>query len=166
MSRPVPKIYTGNTVKKRDRLSFKNFVLEVIEDTFINEFTPTSSSLDSATQTLFTLFLGPKDADGDVSGSAGYFTDRDDILGYRFTYEELQVDNAYDYLDVFLYGVKQDRSKYDVKLFDGEGTELLSGQYASGSKEIRMVFNEDITRVPLEVPTNAFTIKGKIVEVE
>jgi len=161
MSRPVPKIYAGNTVKKRDRLSFKNFVLEVIEDTFINEFTPTSSSLDADTQTLFTIFLGPKDGNSD-----GDLLDRVDIQGYRFTYEELQVDNAYDYLDVFLYGVKQDRSKYDVKLFDGAGTELLSGQYASGSKEIRMVFNEDITRVPLEVPTNAFTIKGKIVEVE
>jgi hypothetical protein len=161
MSRPVPKIYAGNTVKKRDRQSFKNFVLEVIEDTFINEFTPTSSSLDADTQTLFTIFLGPKDGNSD-----GDLLDRVDIQGYRFTYEELQVDNAYDYLDVFLYGVKQDRSKYDVKLFDGAGTELLSGQYASGSKEIRMVFNEDITRVPLEVPTNAFTIKGKIVEVE
>jgi len=161
MSRSVPKIYAGNTVKKRDRESFKNFVLEVIEDTFINEFTPTSSSLDTDTQTLFTLFLGPKDGNSD-----GDLLDRVDIQGYRFVYEDLQVDNAYDYLDVFLYGVKQDRTKYDVKLFDGEGTELTSGQYASGSKEIRMVFNEDITRVPLEVPTNAFTIKGKIVEVE
>jgi hypothetical protein len=138
MSRKVPKIYAGNTVKKRDRQSFKNFVLEVIKDTFINEFTPTSSSLDSSTQTLFTLFLGPKDA----------------------------VDNAYDYLDVYLYGVKQNRDKYDVKLYDGEGTELLTGQFASGSKEIRMIFNEDITRVPNDVPDNAFTIKGKIVEIQ
>jgi len=161
MSRKVPNIYAGNTVKKRDRQSFKNFVLEVIEDTFINEFTPTSSSLDSNTQKLFTLFLGSKDGNND-----GDLLDRVDIEGYRFTYEDLQVDNAYDYLDVFLYGVKQDRTKYDVKLYDGVGTELLSGQYASGSKEIRMIFNEDITRVPLEVPTNAFTIKGKIVEIE
>ena len=161
MARQVPNIYSGNTQKKRDRLSFKNFVLEVIEDTFINEFNPTSSSLDANTQTLFTLFLGPKDGNND-----GDLLDRVDIDGYRFTYEDLQVDNAYDYLDVFLYGVKQDRSKYDVKLYDGVGTELLSGQYASGSKEIRMIFNEDITRVPLEVPTNAFTIKGKIVEIE
>jgi len=89
-----------------------------------------------------------------------------DVAGYRFTYEELQVDNAYDYLDVYLYGVKQDRTKYDVKLFDGNGIELTSGQYASGSKEIRMIFTEDITRVPTEVPKEAFTIKGKIVEVE
>ena len=59
MSRPVPNIYVGNSVKKRDRLSFKNFVLEVIEDTFINEFEPTSASLDSDTQTFFTLFLFP-----------------------------------------------------------------------------------------------------------
>ena len=161
MSRPVPKIYAGNTVKKRDRLSFKNFVLEVIEDTFINEFTPTSSSLDADTQTLFTLFLGPKDGNSD-----GDLLDRVDILGYRFTYEELQVDNAYDYLDVFLYGVKQDRSKYDVKLFDGEGTELTSGQYASGSKEIRLIFKEDITRIPTEVDRTDFLIKGKIVEIE
>ena len=160
MSRKVPKIYAGNTVKKRDRQSFKTFVLEVIKDTFINEFTPTSSSLDSATQKLFTLFLGSKDGNND-----GDLLDRVDINGYRFNYEDLQVDNAYDYLDVYLYGVKQDRSKYNVKLFDGVGTELTTGQYASGSKEIRMVFNEDITRVPLEVPTDAFIIKGKIVEI-
>ena len=153
MSRKVPKIYAGNTVKKRDRQSFKNFVLEVIKDTFINEFTPTSSSLDSNTQTLFTLFLGSKDGNDD-----GDLLDRVDINGYRFNYEDLQVDNAYDYLDVYLYGVKQNRDKYDVK--------LLTGQFASGSKEIRMIFNEDITRVPTEVPDDAFTIKGKIVEIQ
>lgn len=156
MSRPVPNIYVGNTVKKRDRQSFKNFVLEVIEDTFINEFEPTSASLDSATQTLFTLFLGPTDKTGSIP----------DIAGYRFTYEDLQVDNAFDYLDVFLYGVKRDRSEYDVKLFDGSGTELTSGQNAIGTKEIRLIFKEDITRIPTEVDRTDFTIKGKIVEIE
>tara|TARA_R110000803_G_scaffold67010_1_gene128620 strand:- start:62 stop:547 length:486 start_codon:yes stop_codon:yes gene_type:complete len=161
MSRKVPKIYAGNTVKKRDRQSFKTFVLEVIKDTFINEFAPTSSSLDASTQKLFTLFLGEKDGNDD-----GDLLDRVDIGGYRFNYEDLQVDNAYDYIDIYLYGVKQDKSKYNVKLFDGEGAELTSGQYASGSKEIRMIFDEDITRVPLDVPLDAFTIKGKIVEIE
>jgi|TARA_R110002153_G_scaffold33848_2_gene101643 hypothetical protein len=161
MSRRVPKIYAGNTVKKRDRQSFKTFVLEVIKDTFINEFAPTSSSLDASTQKLFTLFLGEKDGNDD-----GDLLDRVDIGGYRFNYEDLQVDNAYDYIDIYLYGVKQDKSKYNVKLFDGDGAELTSGQYASGSKEIRMIFDEDITRVPLDVPLDAFTIKGKIVEIE
>ena len=117
--------------------------------------------MDSATQKLFTLFLGSKDGNND-----GDLLDRVDIGGYRFNYEDLQVDNAYDYIDVHLYGVKQDKSKYNVKLFDGDGTELTSGQYASGSKEIRMIFGEDITRVPLDVPLDAFTIKGKIVEIE
>ena len=161
MNRPVPNIYVGNSVKKRDRLSFKNFVLEVIEDTFINEFKPTSSSLDPISQSLFTLFLGPKDGNSD-----GDFLDTQDIVGYKFNYEDLQYDNAYDYLDVFLYGVKQDRSKYDVELYNGSGVQLTSGQFASGSKEIRMIFTEDITRVPTEVPIDAFTIKGKIVEIE
>jgi len=156
MSRPVPNIYVGNTVKKRDRQSFKNFVLEVIEDTFINEFEPTSASLDSATQTLFTLFLGPTDKTGSIP----------DIEGYRFTYEDLKVDDAFDYLDVFLYSVKQDRSKYDVELYDENGTQLTSGQYASGSKEIRFIFNQDITRIPTEVDRTDFLIKGKITEIE
>jgi len=156
MARKVPDIYSGNTQKKRDRQSFKNFVLEVIEDTFINEFEPTSASLDSETQTLFTLFLGPTDKSGSIP----------DIAGYRFTYEDLQVDNAYDYLDVFLYSVKQDKSKYDVELYDGNGTQLTSGQYASGSKEIRLIFNEDITRIPTEVDRTDFVIKGKITEIE
>lgn len=156
MSRPVPNIYVGNTVKKRDRLSFKNFVLEVIEDTFINEFEPTSSSLDPVSQSLFTLFLGPTDKPGSIP----------DIAGYRFTYEELQVDNVYDYLDVFLYSVRQDRSKYDVELYDENGIQLTSGQYASGSKEIRFIFKEEITRIPTEVDRTDFLIKGKITEIE
>ena len=156
MSRPVPNIYVGNTVKKRDRLSFKNFVLEVIEDTFINEFEPTSASLDPVSQSLFTLFLGPTDKTGSIP----------DIAGYQFTYEDLQVDNAYDYLDVFLYSVKQDKSKYDVELYDGSGTQLTSGQYATGTKEIRFIFNDEITRIPTEVDRTDFVIKGKIVEIE
>jgi hypothetical protein len=109
--------------------------------------------------------LGPKDGNND-----GDLLDRVDIAGYRFTYEDLQVDNAYDYLDVYLYGVKQDRSKYDVELYDDGGTQLLSGQYASGSKEIRMIFTENITKEPLAVLSesglSAFTIKGKITEIE
>jgi hypothetical protein len=156
MARKVPDIYSGNTQKKRDRQSFKNFVLEVIEDTFINEFEPTSASLDPVSQSLFTLFLGPTDKSGSIP----------DIAGYQFTYEDLQVDNAYDYLDVFLYSVKQDRSKYDVELYDGSGTQLTSGQYASGTKEIRFIFNEDITRIPTEVDRTDFLIKGKITEIE
>lgn len=161
MSREVPNIYTGNTVKKRDRESFKDFVIEVITDTFINEFTPTEISLDTETETLFTIVLGPVDANSD-----GDLSDRIDIKGYRFNYEDLQVDNAIDYIDVYLYGVKQNKNKYSVQLFDIDGNQLNSGQFAKGTVELRFVFNENITRVPTEVPKEAFTIRGKIVEIE
>ena len=66
MARKKPIVNIGSTQKKRDREFFKNFVLEVIEDTFINEFIPTSISLDVETETLFTLVLN----------------------GYRFVYED------------------------------------------------------------------------------
>jgi len=45
MRRKVPNIHIGSTTKKRDRESFKNFVLDVITDTFIYEYSPTSISL-------------------------------------------------------------------------------------------------------------------------
>ena len=127
MSRKVPNIFAGNTVKKRDRLSFKNFVLEVIEDTFIFEFTPTSISLDE-TQELFTLNLN----------------------NIRFVYEDLQVDDAKDYLDVYLFGVKQPKTRYSVS-FD--------------ETSITIVFSESITRVPTDVVRTDFEVKGKLAEV-
>ena len=127
MSRKVPKIYAGNTVKKRDRQSFKNFVLEVIEDTFLYEAAPTTIPLDGDTQTLFTLVLD----------------------GYRFVYEELVVSDSKDYLDVYLYGVKQ-IDNYDVT-FD--------------ATSITITFTESITRVPTDVVRTDFEIKGKITEI-
>ena len=96
MARKKPNIDLGNITKRRDREFFKNFVLEVIEDTFIFEVEPTSISLDGDTQTLFTLVLN----------------------GYRFVYEDLIVSDSKDYLDVYLYGVKQIEnyawSKYEI----------------------------------------------------
>ena len=128
MSRKVPKIYAGNTVKKRDRQSFKNFVLEVIEDTFLYEATPTTIPLDGDTQTLFTLVLD----------------------GYRFVYEELVVSDSKDYLDVYLYGVKQ-IDNYDVT-FD--------------ATSITITFTKSITLKPTDgVVAVDFEIKGKITQI-
>jgi hypothetical protein len=127
MARKKPKIDLGNITKRRDREFFKNFVLEVIEDTFIFEVEPTSISLDGDTQTLFTLVLN----------------------GYRFVYEDLIVSDSKDYLDVYLYGVKQIEN-YDVT-FD--------------STSITITFTESITRVPTDVVKSHFEIKGKITEI-
>ena len=144
MARQKPNIDMGSTTKQRDKESFKNFVLEVIKDTFIFEATPTSISLDVPTQTIFTLTLD----------------------GYRFVYEDLQVDNAIDYIDVYLYGVKQRKSRFSIKLYNSIGELLTSSQYARGATKIEFVFNESITRVPTDVVASDFNIKGKIAEVE
>lgn len=127
MARKKPIINIGSTQKKRDREFFKNFVLEVIEDTFIFEVTPTSISLDSGTNTLFTLVLD----------------------GYRFVYEDLIVSDSKDYLDVYLYGVKQ-IDNYNVT-FD--------------ATSITIIFTESITRVPADVVRTDFEIKGKITQI-
>ncbi len=125
-TRPRPHIEIGNITKRRDRESFRQFVLEVIDDTFIYEFTPTSISLSGE---LFTL----------------------NLEGYRFVYEDLVVDDAIDYVDVYLYGVKQPKDRFDVT-FD--------------SDSITITFTESITRVPAEVVRTDFEIKGKITEIE
>lgn len=124
-TRPKPHIDLGSITKKRDRQSFKNFVLEVIEDTFIFEVAPTSISLNGE---LFTLVLN----------------------GYRFVYEDLVVADSKDYLDVYLYGVKQPSDRYEVT-FD--------------STSITITFTESITRVPADVVRTDFEVKGKIAEI-
>ena len=128
MARKKPNIDLGNITKRRDRESFKNFVLEVIEDTFLYEVTPTTISLDGATQTLFTLVLS----------------------GYRFVYEDLVVSDSKDYLDVYLYGVKQ-IDNYDVT-FD--------------ATSITITFTKSITLKPTDgVEAVDFEIKGKITQI-
>jgi len=125
MARRKPNIDVGSITTKRDRESFKNFVLEVIEDTFIFEVIPTSISLDGD---LFTLVLN----------------------GYRFVYEDLVVADSKDYIDVYLYGVKQADGKYGVTFND---------------TSITISFYESITRVPAEVERTDFEVKGKIAEI-
>jgi hypothetical protein len=124
-TRPKPHIDLGSITKKRDREAFKNFVLEVIDDTFIFEVIPTSISLDGDN---FTLVLN----------------------GYRFVYEDLVVADSKDYLDVYLYGVKQPNDRYGVTFDD---------------TSITITFTENITRVPADVVRTDFEVKGKIAEI-
>ena len=124
-TRPKPHIDLGSITKKRDREAFKNFVLEVIDDTFIFEVIPTSISLDGDN---FTLVLN----------------------GYRFVYEDLVVADSKDYLDVYLYGVKQPNDRSGVTFDD---------------TSITITFTENITLVPADVVRTDFEVKGKIAEV-
>lgn len=127
MARPIPNIDRANDLQKRNRLAFKEFVLNVNKDTFIYQFTPTSISLDE-TEKLFTLNLQNK----------------------RFIFDILEVDTFKDYIDVYLFGVKQPQDRYTA-ITDGNN--------------IIVTFVADITRLPKEVKLTDFEIKGKIAEI-
>jgi hypothetical protein len=60
------------------------------------------------------------------------------------------VDDAIDYIDVYLYGVKQPKDRFGVT-FD--------------STSITITFTESITLVPADVVRTDFEIKGKITEI-
>ena len=92
MSRKIPNIDVSTSLRKRDRLSFKDFVLKVNTDTFTYTYTPNQIYLDE-TNTLFTLVL----------------------LNKRFIIDILTVDNVKDYIDVYLFGVNQPQDRYTVQ---------------------------------------------------
>jgi hypothetical protein len=125
--RRKPNILIDTTQKLRDRESFKEFVLQVNKETFVYQFRPTSISVSD--RIYFTLNLNNK----------------------RFIVDILEVDNIKDYIDIYLYGVKQPQTRYDVNV---EGNNII------------VTFVADITRLPNEVSANDFEIKGKIVEIE
>ena len=127
MSRRTPNINIDTTQKLRDRLGFKQFVLKVNSDTFIYTYTPNSISLDESGR-LITLTL----------------------LNKKFIFDILEVDNVKDYIDVYLFGIKQPQDKYEV---DSTDTDII------------VTFTSDVTRLPNEVSSNNFEIKGKIAEI-
>ena len=127
MRRPVPNINVNNTQKLRDRAGFKQFVLQVNKDTFIYSYFPNTIELNED-KTLFTLTL----------------------LNKKFIIDILELDNVKDYIDVYLFGVKQPQERYNV--------------VATGNNII-VTFSIDITRVPTEVKETDFEIKGKIAEI-
>jgi hypothetical protein len=128
MARKKPNIDLTTTTLVKDRREFKDFVLSVIKDTFIYQLVPSEISLDE-TGKLFTLYLYNK----------------------RLIIDALELDNYSDYIDIYLYGVKQPQDRYTVTLDD---------------PNIVIQFNVDITRLPQDVIATDFLIKGKIVEIE
>jgi len=126
MSRVVPNINIDTTQKLRDRAGFKEFVLRVNTDTFTYSHKPNTISLEN--QTFFTLTLENK----------------------RFIFDILEVDDVTDYVDVYLFGVKQPQDRYNVEVV---------------GNSIIVTFTADITRLPNQVSAADFEIKGKIVEI-
>jgi hypothetical protein len=127
MIRQVPNIILDTTQKLRDRASFKEFVLQVNTDTFTYSYTPNSISVRD--DIYFTLNLENK----------------------RFIFDILEIDDVRDYVDVYLFGVKQPQDRYNVEVV---------------GNNIIVTFTADITRLPNEVSAANFEIKGKIAEIE
>ena len=127
MARSTPNINIDTTQKLRDRLGFKQFVLQVNTDTFIYNYTPSTIQLNEDGR-LFTLTLKNK----------------------KFIFDILELDDVSDYVDVYLFGIKQPQDKYNV---------VISGN------NIVITFVSDVTRLPGEVSVNDFEIKGKIAEI-
>jgi hypothetical protein len=126
MSRRVPNIIIDTTQTLRDRASFNEFVLNVITDTFIYTYTPDQISVSD--NIFFTLTLVNK----------------------RFIFDILEVDDVRDYIDVYLFGVKQPQDRYNAEVV---------------GNNIIVTFVADITRLPNEVNAANFEIKGKIAEI-
>ena len=127
MRRTVPNINVNTTQKLRDRAGFKQFILQVNTDTFIYSYFPNIIELNE-NKTLFTLTL----------------------LNKKFIFDILEVDNIKDYIDVYLFGVKQPQDRYNA---------------VSDGSNIIVTFTVDITRIPQDVKTTDFEIKGKIAEI-
>ena len=127
MSKDKPNINIASGLGKRYRKNFRDLVLQVNRDTFIFEFQP--NSIELLNNVFFQLFLGNK----------------------KFIIDTLAVDVIEDYIDVYLYGVRQPQDRYNVSIV---------------GNDIIITFVEDITRVPQDVIASDFKVKGKIVEVE
>jgi hypothetical protein len=127
MARKAPYIPIGSTTLVKDRTEFNQFVLNVIKDTFIYDVVPSLIQLDNETNTLFTLYLFDK----------------------KIIIDRLEVDEFSDYVDVYLFGIKQPQDRYTVNIVDND---------------IVVQFNINITRLPQDVVNTDFIIKGKIVD--
>lgn len=127
MSRDKPNINIAAGLGNRYRKNFRDLVLKVNRDTFIFETQP--NSIELLNDVLFQLFLQNK----------------------KFVIDTLKVDAVEDYINVYLYGVKQPQDRYTVSVV---------------GNDIIITFLESITRVPQDVVASDFRIKGKIVEVE
>jgi hypothetical protein len=124
--RRTPNININSTQKIRDRKAFKEFVLKVNTDTFIYSYFPNLIEINDDKYITLTL------------------------INKKFIFDLLEVDNVTDYIDVYLFGVKQPKDRYTAYVDD---------------TNIFVVFTVDITRLPKEVKTTDFEIKGKIAEI-
>jgi hypothetical protein len=72
------------------------------------------------------------------------------LVNKGFEFEELKFNNTKDYIDVYLQGISQEPSSYDV---------------TTSGNNIIITFNQAITYTPSEIIISEFSVKGKIVDI-
>ena len=118
MSRTLPNIDVATVLKQRDRLGFKQFVLQVNTDTFIYSYFPNEIEVND--EIYFTLYLRNK----------------------RFIFDILEIDNVKDYVDVYLYGVKQPQDRYDAIVIGAGHNGLVAANYLAAAKKNVLVLEQ------------------------
>jgi hypothetical protein len=125
----APKI---KKVPFNDRSRIKELIYEVFDDTFRRSYQLIGGTddmeLDELTDTLFTLTLTNK----------------------KFEFEELKFNNTKDYVDVYLQGILQEPTSYDV---------------TTSGNNIIITFNQAIAYTPSEILISEFMVKGKLVDI-
>jgi hypothetical protein len=113
-----------------DRTRVKELIYEVFDDTFRRSY-QLIDGIDVMVLRnleLFTLTLTNK----------------------KFEFEELKFSNTTDYVDVYLQGILQEPTSYDV---------------TTSGNNIIITFNQAITYTPIEIIISEFSVKGKIVDI-
>jgi hypothetical protein len=123
----APKI---KKIPFNDRSRIKDLVYEVFDDTF---------------RRTYQLRDG---IDGMVLLNLELFTLT--LVNKGFEFEELKFNNTKDYIDVYLQGILQEPSSYDV---------------TTSGNNIIITFNQAITYTPSEIIISEFSVKGKIVDI-
>jgi hypothetical protein len=125
----APKI---KKIPFNDRTRVKELIYEVFDDTFRRSYQLIDGTddmeLDELTDTLFTLTLTNK----------------------KFEFEELKFSNTTDYVDVYLQGILQEPTSYDV---------------TTSGNNIIITFNQAIAYTPSEILISEFMVKGKLVDI-
>jgi hypothetical protein len=125
----APKI---KKIPFNDRTRVKELIYEVFDDTFRRSYQLIGGTddmeLDELTDTLFTLTLTNK----------------------KFEFEELKFNNTKDYVDVYLQGILQEPTSYDV---------------TTSGNNIIITFNQAIAYTPSEIIISEFMVKGKLVDI-
>ena len=123
----APKI---KKIPFNDRSRIKDLVYEVFDDTF---------------RFSYQLRAG---VDGMVLRNLELFTLT--LVNKGFEFEELKFNNTKDYIDVYLQGILQEPSSYDV---------------TTSGNNIIITFNQAIAYTPSEIIITQFLVKGKIVDI-